>query len=81
MINITEFRSDAILVSPKAIITLELSNLSAADAKVSWLSVAVDRQGLCAGGKWVLFGALSARRVAVGEGRDGAGIEGSSDVG
>ena len=36
VVNITEFRSDAIIISPEAIATLELSNISAADAKV-WL--------------------------------------------
>ena len=36
VVNITEFRSDAIIISPEAITTLELSNISAADAKV-WL--------------------------------------------
>jgi hypothetical protein len=37
VVNITEFQSDAIIISTMAITALKLSNLSAADAKV-WLS-------------------------------------------
>ena len=43
--------------------------------------MAVDRQGVRGGGKRVLYGALSARGVAVVKWRGGVGIKGSGDVG